>query len=70
MTKRKMPNHALFCLLRNSAALVKAAGVEPASENLSTQASPSAVYLFTFPQHSAGRQAPHLSNPYPTGRPG
>lgn len=29
MTKRKIPNHALFCLLRNSAALVKAAGVEP-----------------------------------------
>ena len=40
--------------------MVEAAGIEPASENQSIQASPSAVCLSAFrpfPPHSAGKQA-------------
>lgn len=37
--------------------LVEAAGVEPASENLSIQLSPGAVYLLRFPSRSADKQA-------------
>ena len=37
--------------------LVEAGGIEPPSENTSTQVSPSAVCLLGFPSHSAGKQA-------------
>lgn len=39
------------------AALVEAAGIEPASENLSTQLSPGADGLLKFPRRPANRQA-------------
>ncbi len=44
-------------------ALVEARGVEPLSENLSTQVSPSAVYHLDFPQKAADKQAANLGIP-------
>ena len=37
--------------------LVEAGGIEPPSENTSTQVSPSAVCLLGFPSRTAGKQA-------------
>ncbi len=37
--------------------VVEAGGIEPPSENTSTQVSPSAVCLLGFPSRTAGKQA-------------
>ena len=41
----------------SGSALVEAGGIEPPSENTSTQVSPSAVCLLGFPSRTAGKQA-------------
>ena len=48
--KEKAPFRVLFLL-------VEAGGIEPPSENTSTQVSPSAVCLLGFPSRIAGKQA-------------
>ena len=48
--KEKAPFRVLFLL-------VEAGGIEPPSENTSTQVSPSAVCLLGFPSRTAGKQA-------------
>ena len=45
-------SHAIAALCR----LVEAGGIEPPSENSSTQVSPSAVCLLGFPSHAVGKQ--------------
>ena len=42
---------------RVSFKMVEAGGIEPPSENTSTQVSPSAVCLLGFPSRTAGKQA-------------
>jgi len=44
--------------------LVEMAGIEPASENQSLQASPGAVGLFRFPHRNAARQAFRFGIPW------
>ena len=56
LMKKKHTNPNPF-LSSDLCVLVEMAGIEPASENQSLQASPGAVGLFRFPHRNAARQA-------------